>query len=292
MTVNRVQYWFPLPGNFHLDDEMVRLKPVAQLLLIRVIALCATQQTGGRVSGEQLRELARGMVAKPQRLVDELVDTGVLRADMGGTNSGQSRDKVGTDSGQGWDKVGTDSGQVQDKFRTSSGRTRDKNGVFCLDYVLSQSDKWLVDYAGGRGRTPAQRPAVIDEGEPAEPRARGAARAPVLKERKKERTTSRPASPDGRDVVARAAPRSAGGAARPAPLGPGMFAGPVREVPDFAARAPLAPDAEADNVLKAAARSKLDEFARSISVNASVTNSNSNGRANGNAPAVSGGESE
>jgi hypothetical protein len=284
---NQRQFWFPLPGNFYLDEEMVILPPLAQLLLVRVIALCATLQTGGRVTGGQLRNLSHDLCAKPARLVDSLVQTGSLRVDTGRTNRGQA----GTDSGQlpdpfdpDQDELWTDPGSTQ----TDPGHSRDKKGPFGLDYVLAQSTKWLEDYAGHRRKGAGQGRDDLDGEQASPPRARGGAPARKTHTQTHTSVTSRPASPDGRDVTgpARDAPRRAaedGAAQRPPDVGPGKFGsfpgqyrGPVRVQPDFAGpRRPVAADHAAATVTaKVDARAKLEQFIRQFPQHSNSDNAN------------------
>lgn len=132
-------------------------------------------------------------------------------------------------------------------------------------YRITAYRKWNMSL----DETPGQATKNTDVGSSthARPPARGKT------DRKTETVTSRPASPDGRDVTEqeRAAPRSAGGAAQRAPgEGPGKFGslpgqyrGPVREVPDFPRPPRVADDPNADSVAKARALDQLRQFAAS-----------------------------
>lgn len=272
--MNNRQFWFPVPGNFYLDEEMVALGPVAQLLLLKVIAMCATLQTGGRVTGAQLKELSTNMAGKPARVVEALIANGSLREDKRGTEAGTGPDEYETDPELMLDPFDPDSYIPEThsgQGKTNPGQGQDRGGPFSRDYVLTHHRKWIEDYADGKRKPAGQARPEGDVPDPSQPRARG--RGPARETHKQTHTsvTSRPATPDGRDVTGqeRVAPRSAEGAAQRAPgegpgkygSWPGQYRGPVRVAPDFQGPRNPQPEPVPDSLAKSRAIAQLKQFA-------------------------------
>lgn len=257
--------WFKMSSAFYADDKLVEVSTPAELMFLRLVALCSGTSSGGTFSTSQAK-LVGHKFKSVYPLLKELVDVGLITAVHKGsgrqnTKRAESSDIVPTSSPKPalhGEDVGRMSGGSREDVGTAKGASGEDVGTAGVERVQSYRilsyPRWNMSVDEPAGQRPA--PA---ESKP-QPRAGGPARGE--KEREKERTvTSRPASPDGRDVTeARSAPRPApDGAPRSAP---GQFRGAVREAPDFVGPRRVAVCDSSDKLLKSSAMSKLDEALR------------------------------
>ncbi len=246
-----------MPADWLEDDEVLRLNAGAIVTLLGVITLCARGRSDGRISAAQLHRVA-SLTGKPRASIRELIDKKVLipwageRSEFGRERSEFGRVEPSNDGER--PEFGR---EAPDKVRSSplNGPTKSGGEPSKVDgepeFVLRLAGKWLA-YTSVAA---AQNPSPNDEGRSAS-RARPPARVKKQTDIHTDRqtTTSRPASPDGRDVVvARAAPLAPSDATRHAP---GVFGGPVREPDENPVVSLQSPSAESRPALK----SRLSEL--------------------------------
>jgi hypothetical protein len=255
--------WFPKPCILE-DPILLRLNPTTGYVFMRLVELCGHARSPLITETQLRRQMVN--VAKVGRVIEELLSAGcIAKVPESGPESGLELDH---DAG-----ARPVAGQSQASSRPAPEQV----------YVLCRPDDWLSS---------APRPSPVSAGQSNESSdshfstPRGAARAPAKeREEEREKTTSRPPSGDGRDVV------SARSAQRQRPEGaelstPGCYRGPVVEPgpdhPDIrkkaeraAARRALASDEQAATVSAKEAARALVKQARKLYQD---ENPNSSGR--------------
>ena len=169
-----------LPMNWRNDPEMAGLPPAAQLIFVSLVELCQVANNGGVMTWAQVDAVCRGY-ARGRAALRRLIAAGALLERR-------------------W--------KDEDKQKIVQGKDAGET-VLCI----ANAPRWLFISNTPASIPAAQRGSSGASGVQAQPRAR----AHVKKDREIDRESIR--SPSGSDRMdsARAAPRGAEGAARPAP---------------------------------------------------------------------------
>lgn len=204
-SIERPGGWFKLSAAYYLDPKILRVSGGAELLFVRMLALCSATASGGRVSGEQLLFLGRG-IRSVRATIDELIEADLI---MNVLQTQRYR------SGNAEVSQGDRSGNAEVSQTERSGIAE-----VSQEYCIKAYSKWNA-FNGAPAEETAAQPAknpqrwLMEEARAQGARARGPAYGET--ERKTERATPRPATPDGRGVAARTAPRAPDGATQHAP---------------------------------------------------------------------------
>lgn len=280
--------WFKMFTAFYADAKLLTVSSGAELLFLRLVALCAGTSSGGIFTEDQARLVGHKFRSiKP--LLSELARAGLISAHRAGAGRVQetrstdaaSVQDVGSPSAVSVQDVGSPGVvSVQSKRTASAVHVQDVGSPSpdsVQTYRINAFARWNMNIDESAGQRQSMQDGNRSVPTGAAPRGE--------KERKTERTvTSRPASPDGRDVtVSRSAPRSAEGAARNAP---GVFNGAVREVGDFIGPR-VAPAGGADSLAQSAQamlRARLRKYVESTSDSGSAAPSTNGTPAGDDAP--------
>jgi len=206
--------FFMVPMTWDEEDQVTRLTPSAQLLLLALIRFCQARRNGGRMTEAQARKVCR-QVARGHAALDQILGVGILES-VTSVQDHRNSSAISTEL-----RVNINSTPVHDHHNSSASsgpgvamelsRSCTEDELILRWVCFANPVKWLIDRPVSAGQS-------TDEEEPrarARVGARAAARVQGTErtEQKEERTPSGSV----RSSSARAAPRNAGGVARPAP---------------------------------------------------------------------------
>lgn len=277
--------WFKFSTSYYADGKLLLVSLGAETLFVRMLALAGGTSSGGLLTPEQVGLIGHKIRSVP-KAIDELLKADLLSVVLKrgavapeielecSACDGLTRHQCTANAPQTHGESAADAPQKHVECAWCASQMHHEctaNAALVHGYRINAYRRWNQSL----DETPAQGRKSNDDGQDAHAR-------PPARERKTERktetVTSRPASPDGRDVTdpARDAPRSAGGAAQRTPdSGPGKFAGPVRVQPDFAGPRRVADSSTADTVAaKVDARAKLEQFIRQFPQHGNSSNVN------------------
>lgn len=205
-----------LPLGWREKDEVIDLPPGGQVLLLVLVEYCQVRRNGGVMSEKQVRAICK-TVERGHRSLALLVAAGVLK-----TATFHADHEHTTDSPSTHREHTTDSPLHNQRHTTAQPRAHqpgvipsvcrrcaDGESVVSQRYAIVRPSYWFISGAPAAGQGPDEVPRA---------RERAGARVGALV-RREERVEeeNRPPSGSGRFSSARAAPRVASGAARPAP---------------------------------------------------------------------------
>jgi hypothetical protein len=197
--------FFMIPMTWDEEDQVRRLTPSAQLLLLALIRYCQARRNGGVMSDGQARMVCR-QVARGHAALDQLLGVGILES-VTPVHDQLNSTAISTQLQSNINSTPTELHRGQVALELSRSCT----GVELILqwFCFVDPAKWCIGKSPTAGQSlaaePRARPRVG-----AQPSARGNRR-----ERREEE--NRPPSGSGRFSSARTAPRNASGAARPAP---------------------------------------------------------------------------